>query len=49
MYAKTDNQRWIMAILSWPWLLPVSRIARLSAFLIGGIPKLADFPGAMAA
>ena len=48
MPAKTDTPRWIGAILSWPWLLPVARIALTSAFLIGGIQKLADFPGAVA-
>jgi uncharacterized membrane protein YphA (DoxX/SURF4 family) len=48
MDAETENPRWIRAILSWPWLLPVSRIALVSAFLIGGIQKLLDFPGAVA-
>ena len=36
------------AILSWPWLLPIARIALASAYLIGGIQKLVDFPGAVA-
>jgi uncharacterized membrane protein YphA (DoxX/SURF4 family) len=48
MLAKTDTPRWVVAILSWPWLLPVIRIALTSAFLIGGIQKLVDFPGAVA-
>jgi uncharacterized membrane protein YphA (DoxX/SURF4 family) len=48
MHARADNPRWIRAILSWPWLLPVSRIGLVSAFLIGGIQKLVDFPGAVA-
>jgi uncharacterized membrane protein YphA (DoxX/SURF4 family) len=48
MLAKTDTPRWIAAILSWSWLLPVARIALTSAFLIGGIQKLVDFPGAVA-
>ena len=48
MYAKADNPRWVRAILSWPWLLPISRIALVSAFLIGGIQKLTDFNGAIA-
>jgi uncharacterized membrane protein YphA (DoxX/SURF4 family) len=48
MYAKADNPRWVRAILSWPWLLPISRIALVSAFLTGGIQKLIDFPGAIA-
>jgi uncharacterized membrane protein YphA (DoxX/SURF4 family) len=48
MSHKTDTPRWITAILSWPWVLPVSRVALVSAFLIGGIQKLVDFPGAVA-
>jgi uncharacterized membrane protein YphA (DoxX/SURF4 family) len=48
MYAKADNPRWVRMILSWPWLLPISRIALVSAFLIGGIQKLVDFPAAVA-
>jgi uncharacterized membrane protein YphA (DoxX/SURF4 family) len=48
MLAKTDTPSWIEAILSWPWLLPVARIALTSAFLIGGIQKLVDFSGAVA-
>ena len=48
MRPKTDTPRWIAAILSWPWLLPISRAALVSAFLIGGIQKLIDFPAAVA-
>lgn len=48
MNAKSETPRWIRAILTWPWLLPVSSIALVSAFLIGGIQKLIDFPGAVA-
>ncbi|MGY8664194.1 DoxX family protein [Bradyrhizobium sp. UFLA05-109] len=48
MNIKADTPLSIRAILTWPWLLPVSRIALVSAFLIGGIQKLADFPGAVA-
>ena len=48
MLAKTDTPRWISAILSWPWLLPVARIALTSAYLIGGVQKLVDFAGAVA-
>ena len=47
MRSKTDAPRWIAAILSWSWLLPISRVALVSAFLIGGIQKLVDFNGAM--
>ena len=45
---RTDTPRWIGAILSWPGLLPLSRAALVSAFLIGGIQKSVDFSGAMA-
>ncbi|UFX43916.1 DoxX family protein [Bradyrhizobium sp. 41S5] len=48
MPAKAGTPRWIVAILSWPWLLPIARGALVSAFLIGGIQKLADFPAAVA-
>jgi uncharacterized membrane protein YphA (DoxX/SURF4 family) len=48
MRPKFDTPRWIAAILSWPLLLPVSRVALVSAFLIGGIQKLVNFDGAIA-
>jgi uncharacterized membrane protein YphA (DoxX/SURF4 family) len=48
MVLNTDTPRWIAAILSSPWLLLVSRVALVSAFLIGGIQKFVDFPGAIA-
>ncbi|WJR79793.1 DoxX family protein [Bradyrhizobium sp. NP1] len=48
MSVRTDTPRWIASILSWPGLLPLSRIALVSAFLIGGVQKLADFPAAIA-
>ena len=48
MAAIADTPRWISAVLSLPGLLPIARIALVSAFLIGGIQKLADFPAAVA-
>jgi uncharacterized membrane protein YphA (DoxX/SURF4 family) len=48
MRPKTDTPRWIATILSLPWLLPISRAALVSAFTIGGIQKLIDFPAAVA-
>jgi uncharacterized membrane protein YphA (DoxX/SURF4 family) len=48
MSSRTDTPRWIGAILSWPGLLLLSRAALVSAFLIGGIQKFVDFPGAIA-
>jgi uncharacterized membrane protein YphA (DoxX/SURF4 family) len=46
--AETATPRWIGSILAWPGLVPISRAALISAFLIGGIQKLVDFPGAIA-
>src|ERR1700759_5072885 len=48
MSHKPDTPRWIRPVLSWPWVLPISRVALVSAFLIGGIAKLIDFPAAVA-
>jgi uncharacterized membrane protein YphA (DoxX/SURF4 family) len=48
MFARTNSPRWVEAILSWPWLLPAARLGLASAYLIGGIQKLGDFPGAVA-
>ena len=48
MRPKIDTPRWVAAILSLPWLLPISRAALVSAFLIGGVQKLTDFNGAIA-
>ena len=48
MAAIADTPRWISIALSTPGLLPVARIALVSAFLIGGIQKLSDLPAAVA-
>ena len=48
MRASTYTPKSITTILLWAWLLPVSRVALVSAFLIGGIQKLVDFPAAVA-
>jgi uncharacterized membrane protein YphA (DoxX/SURF4 family) len=48
MRPKTDAPSWITAILLCPLVLPIARIALVSAFLVGGIQKLADFPTAIA-
>lgn len=40
--------RWVAAILERPWLWVAVRLALSSAYLIGGITKLLDFPGAIA-
>lgn len=47
MQPEIDTPRWVAAILSWPWLLPISRVGLISAFLIGGIQQLVDFPEAV--
>jgi uncharacterized membrane protein YphA (DoxX/SURF4 family) len=49
MPARMDTLGLIAATLSWPQLLPASRIVLVSAYLIGGIQKLIDFNDAMAA
>jgi uncharacterized membrane protein YphA (DoxX/SURF4 family) len=48
MLTKSDTPGWIAAVLSWPWLLSAAKIALVSAFLIGGVMKLSDFPAAIA-
>lgn len=40
--------RWIEAILEWPGTALAARAALASAYLIGGIAKLSDFPAAVA-
>ncbi|RQR34870.1 MULTISPECIES: DoxX family protein [unclassified Burkholderia] len=39
---------WIRALLSQPWVLPLARLALVSAFLLGGVAKALDFDGAVA-
>ncbi|WP_028337474.1 DoxX family protein [Bradyrhizobium sp. USDA 3256] len=48
MFAKSDTPGWVATILSWRWVAAAARIALVSAFLIGGIQKAVDFPGAVA-
>lgn len=43
-----ETPGWVKTILRWPITLPVARFALASAFLLGGILKLVDFPGAVA-
>ncbi|HIC7208448.1 DoxX family protein [Burkholderia stabilis] len=42
------NPAWIRALLSQPWVLPLVRLALVSAYLIGGVAKALDFDGAVA-
>ncbi|CCD87998.1 conserved hypothetical protein; putative membrane protein [Bradyrhizobium sp. ORS 285] len=48
MAAIPDTPRPIATVLAWPWLWPAARLALVSAYLIGGVQKLTDFPGAIA-
>jgi uncharacterized membrane protein YphA (DoxX/SURF4 family) len=43
-----DDPPWIDAILDWRGTFLAARIALTSAYLLGGITKLLDFPAAMA-
>jgi uncharacterized membrane protein YphA (DoxX/SURF4 family) len=48
MTARADTPHWVGAILSSSLLWPLARLALVSAYLIGGLNKLLDFPGAIA-
>ncbi|MET3966748.1 DoxX family protein [Bradyrhizobium sp. S3.9.1] len=48
MFAKSDTPRWVATVLSWSLVAVAARIALVSAFLIGGVQKALDFPGAVA-
>jgi uncharacterized membrane protein YphA (DoxX/SURF4 family) len=48
MTARADTPRWVGAILAWPLLWTMARLALVSAYLIGGFNKLFDFAGAIA-
>jgi uncharacterized membrane protein YphA (DoxX/SURF4 family) len=41
------NPRWIASILAQPWLLMLMRSALVSAYVIGGLAKLANFHDAV--
>ncbi|AWV00592.1 DoxX family protein [Burkholderia sp. JP2-270] len=42
------NPAWVRALLAQPWVLPLVRLALVSAYLIGGVAKALDFDGAVA-
>ena len=49
MLARTsDEPRWVDAILESRWIWPLARVALVSAYVIGGVAKLSDFPAAVA-
>jgi len=39
---------WVSEILHWPWVLFAARLALTSAYLLGGLTKLLNFPAAIA-
>lgn len=45
--SRTDP-RWVDAILDWRWTVPLAQLLLVSAYLLGGIVKLTDWPGAVA-
>lgn len=45
---STATPNWISVILSWPPTWFLARLALASAYLLGGVVKLFDFPGAVA-
>ncbi len=44
---RTDNPGWVNALLDLPYTWLLVRILLTSAFWIGGLTKLIDFPGAV--
>lgn len=42
------NPRWVSALLAWPWVAPLLRLALVSAYLVGGLDKLLNFGDAVA-
>ncbi|MCA7950920.1 DoxX family protein [Burkholderia seminalis] len=45
---RVGNPAWVRALLAQPWVLPLVRLALVSAYLIGGVAKALDFGGAVA-
>jgi uncharacterized membrane protein YphA (DoxX/SURF4 family) len=45
---EDQDPNWVAAILEWRWTWPAARIALTSAYVLGGLVKLADFPAAVA-
>jgi uncharacterized membrane protein YphA (DoxX/SURF4 family) len=43
-----QDPAWVSEILHWPWVLFVARLALTSAYLLGGLTKLLNFPAAIA-
>ncbi|EKS9794743.1 MULTISPECIES: DoxX family protein [Burkholderia] len=47
-HVGAGNPAWVRALLAQPWILPLARLALVSAYLIGGVAKALDFHGAVA-
>lgn len=45
---KASNPRFVDAILDWRWTWFLARLALVSAYILGGVVKLANFPAAVA-
>jgi uncharacterized membrane protein YphA (DoxX/SURF4 family) len=43
-----QDPAWVSEILHWPWVLFAARLALTSAYLLGGLTKLLNFPAAIA-
>ena len=43
-----QDPAWVSTILHWPWVLFAARLALTSAYLLGGLSKLLNFPAAIA-
>ena len=48
MSSSLHTPRFVDVILAWRITWPLARLALVSAYLIGGVTKLLDFPGAIA-
>lgn len=42
------DPRWVDAVLDWRGTWPLARVALTSAYILGGLTKLLDFPAAVA-
>ena len=42
------DPRWVDAVLDWRWTWRLARVALTSAYILGGVTKLLDFPAAVA-
>lgn len=48
MVTRQATPAWITGILQWPGLLPLARVALVSAYLLGGLTKLSAYSDAVA-